>query len=126
MVAPADSVATVNSTVLFTCVVYGLPLPSSVTWTFNNSALFNSTSSDYSISIYHSEVEVGGAVFLQSVLEICGLEERQAGYYSCSSASSAGNDSEIFQLIVQAQGIWFTLGFRLERKSVYYVYISGI
>ena len=104
IVAPADSAARANSTVLFTCVAYGVPLPSYITWTFNDTALSNSSSADYSLSIYHSQFEVGGAVFLQSILEICGLVEEQSGYYSCSAESSAGNDTETFRLIVQPLG----------------------
>ncbi|CAI8042984.1 Hemicentin-1 [Geodia barretti] len=101
IVAPADSAARANSTILFTCVAYGVPLPSYITWTFNGTALSNSSSADYSLSIYHSQFQVGGAVFLQSILEICGLVEEQSGYYSCSAESSAGNDTETFRLIVQ-------------------------
>ena len=104
VIAPADSAATANSTVLFTCVVYGLPLPSYVTWTFNNTLLYNSTSDNYTLTIYHSQFEVNGAVFLQSILEICGVVEEQAGNYSCSAESSAGNDTESFLLVVQPLG----------------------
>ena len=98
--APSDTVAEVGSTVLFTCVAYGIPLPSTITWSYYNYTLSNYTN----VTIYFNEIDVGGAIFLQSILELCGVEEDYSGYYSCSVETPAGYDAEFFQLIVQPAG----------------------
>ena len=104
VIAPPDTVVMAGSTVILTCVAFGYPLPNSITWSRSNGqdppyVIENST--DY-VNIYSQEVEQGGAVFLQSILELCGVTEEYSGNYSCYAVSSAGNDSASFQLIVQS------------------------
>lgn len=102
MIAPSGSVVIENTTVLLTCVVYGNPLPATITWTRNNYTIYNYTD----VTIYTDVIEVGGAEFLHSVLELCSVSEDDAGYYTCSANGSAGSDYESFRLIVQPLGMW--------------------
>ena len=105
VLAPDNSTATEGSTLIFVCVVYSLPLPSTITWTFNNSLITTSETNVSAVNIYQSQFEVSDAVFLRSMLEICGVTEAQAGYYACSAEGDAGSDSAMFTLSVQPQGM---------------------
>ncbi len=119
MLAPADSVVTANSTVLLTCVVHGFPLPPTISWSFENSTLSNSSTDSYIITIQQTVFEVGGVEFLQSILEICGVEVGLAGYYACSAENSAGNDTESFTLEVQPQGTYIVSYCRFKCSSIH-------
>ena len=100
VIAPADSVADYGSTVLFTCVAYGIPPPDNIIWTLNDYTLYNDTY----VSIYNTVFEVGGALFYQSILELCGVNEYFQGNYSCTAENNYSSISAYFQLFVQPLG----------------------
>lgn len=73
-------------------------------WTFTRENYTTTLYNTSDVNIYYDRIYVGGAAFLQSILELCGVGEERAGYYMCSAESSAGIDSDSFELIVQPLG----------------------
>ena len=89
--------ADAGQTLTFTCVAYGVPLPT-ITWSQGDTLLSNDT--DTRVTIYNEEVEEGGLVFFQSILEICSAELIDSGVYSCNADNGMTNDSVSFELRV--------------------------
>ena len=107
MVAPPDTIVTERSTVLFTCVAFGIPLPVSILWTaaWDNGSVVYLENSTY-VNIEEEVVTAGGVGFLHSVLELCSVPLSFSGQYTCFAENSAGSDNSSFQLIVQPFGMY--------------------
>ena len=104
MVAPSNTNVTESTTVFLPCVAFGNPLPATITWTAlqdNDTIDLNSTG----ITIHQNEVIINGTVFLQSILELCRVQDYWSGYYTCSAENSGGSDSASFWLNVQPLGM---------------------
>lgn len=82
MIAPRDTDADINSTVLFTCVAFGEPIPS-ISWYAEYEMLNNDTNSATSVQIYTKLIDIEGVLFVRSVLELCGITVDNQGSYSC-------------------------------------------
>jgi len=84
---------------VLTCVGYGSPLVSTVTWSKDGIVLVNSTR----ITIFEDQVTESGFTFVKSMLEICTTQAADSGQYSCSIENMGGiqmNDSATFDLSV--------------------------
>ena len=89
----------VGSTVLLACVGFGDPIPS-VTWITEDGLLSNNSR----ITIYESLVTEDGVDFVQSIVEICSVEEADGLEYTCNVRNALGNASVSFDLSVTATG----------------------
>ena len=87
-----------GSTVVLTCVAYGVPLPL-LTWSRNGSSLsFN----DSRVTIYSEFMTDSGSgvVFTKSVMVLCRSQLTDAGVYCCSAESQLGIHNYTFQVTV--------------------------
>lgn len=101
LVSPGDTIAHVRRTVLFSCIAYGIPLPT-FTWRRNDTILRN----DSSTIIYQSLTTKRGVTFVKSTLEICSLRvDEDSGVYSCSAVNVATTASASFELEVKGIAI---------------------
>jgi len=89
----------VGSNVVLACVGIGNPSPS-VSWSTDSVYLSNSSQ----ISIYEELVTEDGVVFVQSILEICNVDEADGGQYTCTVSNALNNASVDFELSVMATG----------------------
>ena len=87
-----------ESTVYYVCVGYDETDPPSITWKFGET-LFTNRSSTL-VSIYTNPVVLNNLTFTQSILELCSVQVRDNGSYSCS-ASGSTNASYSFELKVK-------------------------
>ena len=95
-----DPVVNVSSTVLLTCVGYGVPVPS-LTWSKMGTLVVN----DSMITIIEEQVTESRIPFAKSVLEICGSEIQHSGRYTCTAQNELMNDSAMFELTVDFLGL---------------------
>ena len=104
VIQPDDGSFTEGNTAIFTCVAFGDPDSPNITWWRNGEELYNSSYVDDdegSMRIYQEVLEVGGATFVVSNLEICGITMEDAGVYVCSAQlSSVSATSEVFRVNV--------------------------
>ena len=100
VVAPETTDVDAGNTVLFTCVALGDSLPS-ITWSRQNGSVLDN---DTGVTIYEELVSEGGLIFVQSILEVCSVEELDSGNYSCSADNDFGSDTSTFELTVSAEG----------------------
>ena len=99
MISPGNSTVVAGSTLLLTCVGFGDPRPS-VTWSTGGGQLSNNSR----VTIYEELVTENGVDFVQSILEICSVQETDGGQYSCTVGNALGNASVNFELSVTAAG----------------------
>ena len=90
VVQPDNGTFTEGNTGIFTCVASGKPSTPSIAWWMNEIELYNS-SAEGRVKLYQETVEVKGATFLVSYLEICGITMDDAGVYSCSAYLPSAN-----------------------------------
>ena len=111
MIRPNQTTAVdAGNTITFACVAYGDPNPS-ISWNTGGTPLSNGTR----VTIYEELVTENGVTFVQSILELCSAEEADAGQYSCFADNTLGNDTESFELTVNARSkshiiikwVWF-------------------
>jgi len=86
-----------GNTITFVCVAYGNPNPS-ISWNRGDTLLSN----DSRVTIYEELVTENGVTFVQSILELCSAEVADGGQYSCFVDNTLGNDTESFELTVNA------------------------
>ena len=92
----ADIIA--GDTVYLTCVGYGDP-PLSVGWLRGDRELSNGSR----VTVYEEERETeGGGRFVTSVLEVCSVDQSDAGEYNCITSNSKGNSSAKMELTVSS------------------------
>ena len=84
-----------GSSLTVACVAHGDPVPT-ITWSRGSSELANSSV----ITIYQEVLNISAVAFVKSILEICSVDEDDAGQYSCSAETSASNDTANFELSV--------------------------
>lgn len=101
MIVPEDSTAQEGNTLILTCVGHGVPTPV-MTWLKNGTAITNGTR----VSVYVQELaQVPGVLFVQTTLEICGLNiSEDAGTYGCQAENVNGIEIEYFQISVETAG----------------------
>ena len=99
VIAPDDTVVDQDNTVLVTCVAYA-PSQPNISWTQNGQLLSN----DSVISIYDDVLYQGGVTFYLTTLEICSVDPRHGGEYSCTFSNSFGNHSSSFSISVLPAG----------------------
>ena len=87
-----------GNTITFVCVASGDPNPS-ISWNRGDAVLNN----DSRVTIYEDLVTEDGVTFVQSILELCSVEEADAGQYSCFVDNTFGNDTVSFVLAVNVQ-----------------------
>ena len=90
-----NPVITTGSTAMFVCVVTGNPLPT-VEWYYEGNPLTNSSR----MQVFSEVVMVTGTEMVQSVLEICSLEESDTGLYECVGRNPVSKDSAAVSLTV--------------------------
>ena len=93
------------NSVILTCVATGDPIPS-ILWRKDSSDLAN----DSQLTIYEVHV-LNNVTFLQSNLVLCGVEEADAGEYSCVSENIYGNETAASVLTVNARGSYSDMFF---------------
>ena len=84
-----------GSTAMLVCVVTGNPLPT-LEWHYEGNPLANSSR----IQMFSEVVMVTGTEMVQSVLEICSLEESDTGLYKCVGRNPVSKDSAAVSLTV--------------------------
>ena len=100
MILTENSTVSSGNTLLLTCVTYGVPLPK-VKWLRNGVELTNGSRTN----IYMEELEQDGVLFMQSLLEICGLDaENDTGTYSCEATNDNGTETQSLQVYVDSEG----------------------
>ena len=103
-----------GSSMTLACVAYGDPIPT-ISWNKGSSRLTNSSE----VTIYQEVLNISGLIFAKSILEICALDEDDAGQYSCFAESSTSNDTANFELSVTNQGIYLPWYYRNLRPPHY-------
>ena len=102
VIVPNDVSVTAGSSIFLTCVASGFPLPV-FTWQKSNLSEPQITNSSR-VAIYEELVSEGGVTFVQSVLEICSVQEADALNYTCSATNKLGTDNATFELAVNPEG----------------------
>ena len=101
MLHPAkDTHIEAGSTVVLTCVAYGVP-PPLLTWSRNGSSLsFN----DSRVTIYSNIItdSASGVIFARSIMKLCRSELADVGTYSCLTSNGIGDDSFTFEFSVES------------------------
>jgi len=98
-----DTQIEAGSTVLLTCVAYGVPLPS-LSWSRNGSFL---SLNDSHVTVYPQVVADSGSgvVFMKSIVKLCRSQLTDAGIYSCSAENELGMHNFSFQVtIIHVEG----------------------
>lgn len=93
VIQPGNTSVNLGSTLLLTCVSYGLPIPA-LTWSRGDAELTN----DSRTTIYDQLVTENGVTFIVSMFQLCSVEATDNGEYSCIAQNLAGIDSSVFQL----------------------------
>ena len=75
------------------CVAFGNPLVN-ISW---------SREGNPRITVNEQQIEEGGFVFYQSILQICSTEINDTGVYSCLATNALGNDTASFELFVTSE-----------------------
>lgn len=96
----ADVEVDVGSTVYYVCVGYDETEPPSITWKFGETILTNGSQTDSLATVYTKEVVLNNLTFTQSILELCSVQVRNIGNYSCSAIGST-NVTYSFELKVR-------------------------
>ena len=98
----ANVVVDAGSTVYYVCVGYDEDEtdPPSITWKFGETPLTNGSSS--LVTIYTKPVVLNNLTFTQSILELCGIQLKDDGNYSCSAIGST-NTTYTFELKVKVR-----------------------
>ena len=94
-----DTTSLEGNMLILTCVGYGVPSPNMM-WLKDGVELSNNSR----VSIYSTEVDMGGILFVQSTLEICSIEQSDKGLYSCAATNVKGTETHSFQLVVEFTG----------------------
>jgi len=84
-----------GSSLTLACVAYGDPVPT-ISWNKGSSELTNSSV----VTIYQHVLNISGVIVMRSILEICSVDEDDAGQYSCFAENSVSNDTANFELSV--------------------------
>ena len=96
MVRPNQTIGADNgNTITFVCVAYGIPDPS-ISWNRGDTTLSNGSQ----IFIYEVLLVQDGVKYVQSIIELCSIEEENGGQYSCFAENTVGNDTATFVLTV--------------------------
>ena len=95
MIISEGATITAGWTGIFLCVAYGYPVPS-LTWERDGTPLNTQSRS----TIYEEQVVENGLTFVQSILEICSLEQEDTAKYNCSAANGLSSASASFDLTV--------------------------
>ena len=96
MIITESATITAGWTGMFVCVAYGYPVPS-LTWEKDGTLLKNQSRS----TIYEEQVVENGVTFVQSILEVCSLEQDDAAQYNCNTSNNISSASASFELIVK-------------------------
>ena len=84
-----DTHTDIGTSVVLTCVGYGVPLPV-LSWKHNEAVVQDG--SQFSINEYAVTEGQSTATFLVSSLKVCNSELEDAGNFSCTSSNALGND----------------------------------
>ena len=90
-----------GDTVMMSCVGYGDPLPSVFWSNSSNGMLINSSQ----ITMFEDTLSESGMHFVKSTLEVCNVEPRMSGEYSCTSQNEFGSETARFQLSIHDDGM---------------------
>lgn len=93
VIKPADKQLYRNSTVLLTCVAYGLPLPT-LTWSKAGNNVTNGT-------VHNNMVVKSGVTFVRSILQLCNTTVADSGQYTCTAHNEITITSTNFNLNVE-------------------------
>ena len=104
VIVPEDSTALEGNTLIVTCVGYGVPAPE-MTWLKNGTEIVNGSG----VSVFLEDVVVDDLLFVQTTLEICGLNATEdAGTYACRASNDNGTVEHYFQVNVEPTGTVYT------------------
>jgi len=87
-----------GNTITFVCVAHGNPIPF-ISWNRGDTVLSN----DSHITISERILTNSGAMYVQSILELCSAEEEDTGQYNCFANNTLGNDNASFVLTTQSK-----------------------
>lgn len=94
---PGDTEASAQSSLVLTCVAFGIPAPE-IVWEHNNLTL-TSPHSNITTEIFSNDT----GLFAVSVLNLCNVELSDSGQYSCL-ASNSGMNTETRSFTLNIQG----------------------
>ena len=101
VIVPANTTATEGNTLILVCVAYGDPTPD-ISWLKDGIVLANDSSR---ITVLTEVVMEQGIPFVQSTLEICGLDVAEdSGLYYCTADNEFGTATSVFEISVQPAG----------------------
>ena len=95
-VAPNDTSAYVGESLILSCVVYGLPLPT-VTWTRNDQPLRQ----PYLLN--ETEIVTRHVKFVRSILYLCSLKLTDDDQYTCTASNNLSTSMETFALHINGR-----------------------
>lgn len=104
VLAPDNTQVGSGSTLMFTCLGYGMPSPS-ITW-MKNGVILSSNSDPDRITTYEANITEGGVTLTRSFLKICNVGPSDEGQYSCV-ASNGVNSTSNFQMNISGWLIVF-------------------
>ena len=108
VMAPNDTVVSINSTVIFVCVAYGYPFPN-ISWQAGSERLENDTTISITTDLFYED----DLVFVRSLLQLCGVTVYDEGDYSCVAENSVDVVEVGFSLNVLGESLSFSLSFSL-------------
>jgi len=103
-----DTQTDIGTSVLLTCVSYGVQLPA-LKWKHNEAVVQNS--SQFPISEYIVTESQSTATFRVSFLTVCNSELEDAGNFSCTSRNALGNEVYTSVLTLNLGGEYIHIGF---------------
>ena len=93
-----EPVSVENSSVTFECTATGIPAPT-ITW-YRDNAIFDQEN-DSRVIINSTTTEDGLLYQVVETLTINETKDNDSKSYSCQASNAAGNDTAVFELVVQ-------------------------
>lgn len=98
VISPEDVSVNAGDTILVTCVGQG-DNPT-ITWSKSGQMLNNETDSSGRVAVYSEMFTESGVLFVQSVLQVCSVEDADSGGYTCTVSGYSTSVSADFNVTI--------------------------